>query len=205
MSTMPTFGGDGRFGARLTAVEVANRASNRATAGISVAAAVFSRVGKLIRLFRGQRASVRVVRQQLRRDSSRSELAEGPIIVFDAVCVLCCANAQFVLRHDRAGVFRLASMQGEIGAALYRSSGIDPRDPDTLIVIDGDLVLRGSDAVLAIYGGLGWPWRAALVLKLVPRRLRDPLYRWVARHRYRLFGRRESCWVPGPEHAGRIL
>jgi predicted DCC family thiol-disulfide oxidoreductase YuxK len=130
---------------------------------------------------------------------------EGPIIVFDAMCVLCSANAQFVLRHDRAGVFRLASMQSEIGATLYRTCGIDPRDPDTLIVVDGDVVLRDSEAVLAIYGRLGWPWKAALIFKLAPRRMRDPLYRWIARNRYRIFGRRESCWVPTPEHASRVL
>jgi predicted DCC family thiol-disulfide oxidoreductase YuxK len=64
--------------------------------------------------------------------------ASGPIIVFDAMCVLCSANAAFVLRHDRAGHFRLASMQGEAGSALYRRFGIDPANPETLIVVEGD-------------------------------------------------------------------
>lgn len=193
------------FGLRLTAVKVAKRVSERAFAGTSVATATFSHASKLIRSWRGRRSSMRVVRQEFRRNSSRFDLTHGPIIVFDAVCVLCCANARFVLRHDRAGVFRLASTQGEVGATLYQSFGIDPHHPDTLIVVDGDQALRNSDAVLAIYGGLGWPWRAALLFKLLPRLLRDPLYRWVARNRYRIFGKRESCWMPGPEHEGRIL
>jgi len=128
-----------------------------------------------------------------------------PVIVFDAVCVLCSANAQFVLRHDRRGHFRLAAMQGETGAALYRRFGIDPGNPETLIVVTGDVALRDSDAVLAIWSGLGWPWRALAVLRLVPRGLRDPFYRFIARHRYRLFGRRQSCWLPSPDHAARIL
>lgn len=128
-----------------------------------------------------------------------------PVIVFDAMCVLCSANAQFILRHDRRGRFRLASMQGEAGAALYRRFGIDPADPETLIVVEGDHALRDSDAVLAIWRGLGWPWRAASVLRLVPRQLRDPLYRRVARNRYRLFGKRETCWVPTPAQRERIL
>ena len=149
--------------------------------------------------------SIELTGREIPTSIKRLDLAEGPIIVFDAICVLCSANAQFVLQHDRTGVFRLASMQGEIGAALYRASGIDPHNPDTLIVVDGDAVLRDSDAVLAIYGRLGWPWKATLTFKLVPHRLRDPLYRWVARNRYRIFGRRESCWMPGPEHASRIL
>lgn len=129
----------------------------------------------------------------------------GPIIVFDAMCMLCSANAAFVLRHDAAGRFRLASMQGEAGAALYRRFGIDPANPETLIVVEGDGVLRDSDAVLAIWAGLDRPWNALAVLRIVPRKLRDPIYRWVARHRYRLFGKRSTCWLPTAEQAARIL
>jgi predicted DCC family thiol-disulfide oxidoreductase YuxK len=129
-----------------------------------------------------------------------------PIIVFDGQCVLCSANAQFVLRHDRRSYFRLASMQGEVGAALYRRFGIDASDPESMIVVDGARLYRDSDAILAIYGGLGWPWRAlAAIGRLMPRMLRDPMYRWIARHRYRLFGRRDVCWVPSAEYAERVL
>lgn len=130
---------------------------------------------------------------------------DKPIIVFDAMCVLCSANAQFVMKFDREKVFRLASMQGETGAALYRKFGIDPANPESLIVVSGDRALRDSDAVLAIYSGLGWPWRLADIFKLVPRFLRDPVYRWIARHRYRIFGQRQTCWLPAPEFADRVL
>jgi predicted DCC family thiol-disulfide oxidoreductase YuxK len=128
-----------------------------------------------------------------------------PIIVFDAACVLCSANAQFVLRRDRRKHFRLAPMQSDVGAALYRQFGIDPADPDTMVVITGDEALRDSDAVIAIWSGLGWPWRIMAVLWVVPRPLRDGLYRLVARNRYRLFGKRETCWMPTPDQADRIL
>jgi predicted DCC family thiol-disulfide oxidoreductase YuxK len=131
--------------------------------------------------------------------------AEGPIILFDAECILCSANAQFVLSHDQSKRFRLASMQGEVGAALYRRFGIDPADPDTMIVVEGDRMLRDSDAVLSIYAGLGWPWKALSVFRLIPRFIRDPLYLLIARNRYRIFGRRDSCWLPGPEYRDRIL
>ena len=130
---------------------------------------------------------------------------EQPIIVFDAECVLCSANAQFVLRYDRKGLFRLASMQGEIGTALYRRFGIDPNEPETLIVVTGNTALRDSAAVFAIWSGLGWPWRALTVLRFVPLTLRDTIYRLVARHRYRLFGKRETCWVPSAEQSDRVL
>lgn len=134
-------------------------------------------------------------------------MTDGPrsIILFDALCVLCSANAQFVLRHDHRRRFLLASVQGEAGRALCRRHGIDPGDPDTIIVVTGEQALRDSNAVLAIYAGLGQPWSAAAaVLRLVPRMIRDPLYRWVARNRYRLFGRREVCWLPSAEDSGRL-
>ncbi len=129
----------------------------------------------------------------------------GPIILFDAECILCSANAQFVLTHDRKKRFRLAAMQGEVGSGLYRRFGIDPTNPDSIIVVDGDKMLRDSDAVLAIYAGLGWPWKALALFRLVPRVIRDPLYLFVARNRYRIFGKRKSCWLPSPDYRDRLL
>jgi predicted DCC family thiol-disulfide oxidoreductase YuxK len=132
-------------------------------------------------------------------------VSDRPIIVFDALCLLCSANAQFVLKHDRGGRFRLASVQSEAGAALCRGFGIDPERPDSLMLVEGDHALRDSDAILAIWRGLGWPWRLGALGHLVPRSLRDPLYRWVARNRYRLFGRRETCWLPERRFRDRLL
>lgn len=129
----------------------------------------------------------------------------GPIILFDAECVLCSANARFVLKHDKAGHFRLASMQGAVGAALYRLHGMDPDDPSSMIIVDGGHLRRDSDAVLSIYEALGLPWRLLGLFRLVPRILRDPVYRWVARNRYRLFGKLAQCWVAPPEYRQRIL
>lgn len=129
----------------------------------------------------------------------------GPIILFDAQCVLCFANARFVLRFDRKRLFLLASMQGPVGAELFRSHGIDPADPDTILVIEGDHALRDSDAVIAIYSGLGWPWKIAALARVIPKPLRDRAYLWIARNRYRLFGRRKICWVPSPEDRERLL
>ncbi|SIQ32046.1 Predicted thiol-disulfide oxidoreductase YuxK, DCC family [Rhizobium sp. RU33A] len=131
--------------------------------------------------------------------------AGGPIILFDAECILCSANAQFVLSQDGEKRFRLASMQGEVGSALYRRFGIDPGNPDSIIVVDGEHMLRDSDAVLSIYAGLGWPLKVLSVFRLVPRFIRDPLYLLIARNRYRLFGKRDSCWLPSPEYRDRLL
>lgn len=141
-------------------------------------------------------------------DGPKASLAtsdQHPIIVFDAMCVLCSANAQFVLRHDHRGLFRLASMQNDVGRELYSQFGIDPDDPETLIVVQGNKALRDTDAIFAIWSGLGWPWRALTALRLVPRPIRNPLYRLIARNRYRMFGRRQTCWLPDADQAARIL
>ncbi|MBV7258309.1 thiol-disulfide oxidoreductase DCC family protein [Erythrobacter crassostreae] len=130
---------------------------------------------------------------------------DDPVIVFDGMCVLCSANAQFVLKYDRRQVFRLAAMQDEVGAELMRRAGLDPKDPMSLVVFDSDRIWRDSDAVIRIYDRMGWPWRIARIGSLVPRVVRDPLYHLIARNRYRIFGKRETCWVPTPEQASRIL
>lgn len=128
-----------------------------------------------------------------------------PIIVFDGVCVLCTANARFVLKYDRCGHFKLAAMQGTVGSSLVRAAGADPANPETLIIVDGDQVLRNSDAVIAIWRELGWPWKMAGAAKLVPRPIRDTLYGFIARNRYRIFGKLDECWVPTAEQAQRIV
>lgn len=131
--------------------------------------------------------------------------AGGPIVVFDAMCVLCSANARFILKHDRNHHFRPVSMQNEVGANPHRRFGIDPADPELIIVDDGEKLHRDSDAVLAISYGLGGFWKLVALGKIVPHFVRDPFYRWIARNRYRLFGRRETCWLPSPKQADRIL
>lgn len=128
-----------------------------------------------------------------------------PIILFDAECVLCSVNAQFVLRHDAAGYFRLASMQGDVGAEIYRRHGMDPKNPASLLVVEGERVRQDSDAILSIYEALGLPWRLLGVLRIIPAFLRDPVYRFAARNRYRWFGKREECWMAPPEYGDRFL
>lgn len=133
------------------------------------------------------------------------DTALDPIIVFDGQCVLCSANARFVLRHDRHGRFRLAAMQGEAGAALLRQHGIDPEDTDTLIVVHHGKATRDRDAVLAVWLGFGWPWCALGAFRIVPRAIRDTVYRFVARNRYRLFGQTKECFMPDPRWSDRLL
>ncbi len=128
-----------------------------------------------------------------------------PIILFDAECVLCSSNAQFILTHDKKGLFRLASTQGEFGGALCRKHGMDPLNPISILVVEGNRVRVDSDAVLSIYERLGLPWNLLGAFRIVPPFLRDPVYRWIARNRYQLFGKRENCWVAPPQYQERLL
>ena len=132
-------------------------------------------------------------------------VGDKPLIVFDGMCVLCSANARFVLKHDRRRRFRLTTAQGPLGEALYHRYGLANGDYETMLVIERGELLTQSDAAIAIARGLGWPWRAAAAARIVPRPIRDAVYRLVARNRYRWFGRREACWVPGPGDSDRIL
>lgn len=129
-----------------------------------------------------------------------------PVIVFDAACVLCSRWVDFILRHDAAGRFRLAAMQGTHGRALLIAHGLAPDDPASFLLARGDHGYTNTDAILRVLHdfGAGWRWLGAL-LALVPRRLRDGCYRRLARHRYRLFGKRTQCRVPDPAQAWRFL
>lgn len=127
------------------------------------------------------------------------------IIVFDGVCHLCNGWVRFLLRHDRRARFRFASMQSGAGRGLLAAHGIDPDDPASFLLLEAGIARTDSDAILRVLAALGWPWRAAALLRIVPSALRDPVYRWIARNRYRLFGRRDACSMPSPETAARFV
>lgn len=129
-----------------------------------------------------------------------------PVIVFDGVCVLCSRWVDFILRHDRAGHFRLAAMQGTQGRALLSAHGLSPDDPSSFLLVQGGQGYSDTDAIARVLRQLGGRWRAAsALLRLVPKAVRDPAYRWTARNRYRLFGKRELCRVPESSEAWRFI
>jgi len=128
-----------------------------------------------------------------------------PILVFDGVCLLCSRWVRFILRHDRAARYRFASMQSATGQALLRRHGLDPEDPNSLLLVEGDHAATDSDAILRVLSGFGGFFRLWAMLRAVPRAVRDPAYRWLARNRYRWFGRSATCWLPEPGYARRFL
>jgi predicted DCC family thiol-disulfide oxidoreductase YuxK len=136
---------------------------------------------------------------------------ENPIIVYDGVCGLCNRLVQFLLKRDKQGRLRFASLQSDFAAKVLQRHGIDPKDLDTLHVIEnyeqpGERVLQRSDAILRAGRELGGFWSAsAAATKVIPRALRDVIYRFVARNRYRVFGKYDTCMLPEPNQRSRFL
>lgn len=133
-----------------------------------------------------------------------SSSANGPVIVFDGSCVLCSGWVRFLLKQDRVGRYRFAAMQSDAGRALLAGHGLDPDDPASFLLVEGDDAWTDSDAIQRVLIGLGGAWRLAGVMAVVPRVVRDPLYRSVARNRYWWFGTTE-CHVPTDEERARFL
>jgi predicted DCC family thiol-disulfide oxidoreductase YuxK len=131
--------------------------------------------------------------------------ASYPLIVFDGVCVLCSGFVRMVVRLDRKGRFRFATAQSPFGEALFRKYGLRTDSYETnLVIIDGAAFTR-LDSFVAVMADLGWPWRAARLLLLLPRPLRNWPYDRIAKNRYALFGKKDSCEVPSAELKGRLI
>ena len=130
---------------------------------------------------------------------------DKPIILFDGHCVLCSRWANFVLKHDRERRYRLLTAQSPLGRTLYAHYGLDPQVFETNILIDDGIAWFKSAGTLRMVAGLGWPWRAAVALRLLPERWADRLYDRVALNRLRWFGVRPTCYLPAPEDADRFL
>ena len=135
----------------------------------------------------------------------------NPIILYDGVCGLCNRLVQFLLKHDREGRLRFASLQSDFAAQVLGRHGIDPKDLDTVHVIvnhdqPDERVLQRSDAILRAGRELGGFWGASSsIARVVPRPLRDVVYKLVATNRYRMFGKFDTCMLPDPSQRSRFL
>ncbi len=135
----------------------------------------------------------------------RAKIEGRNLIVFDGECVLCSGFFRFMLRHDAEGRFSYATAQSPLGQALYDALGLPRDDFETnLVVVDG--AIHGHlDAFAVAMRCLGWPWRALGIIGLAPQPVKRPLYRLIARNRYRLFGRYDHCMMPDAALRARFL
>jgi predicted DCC family thiol-disulfide oxidoreductase YuxK len=141
------------------------------------------------------------------RKSWRPQAIDGVpdrVILFDGVCVLCSGGARFVIARDPDAMFRFVTVQEPYGQRLAQRLGIDTAFPETNAAILAGRAYFKSDAAIEVLSRLPrWSW--ARVLRIVPRMLRDAVYDLVARNRYRMFGRTETCLLPTPELARHFL
>ena len=130
---------------------------------------------------------------------------ETAIVLFDGVCNFCNATINWVIRNDKRGYFRLAPLQSEAGERLQAEYGFDPRQHETFILIENGKPYDRSTAALRMVRKLGGLYPLAYAFIVVPRPVRDLVYTWIARRRYRWFGRRDECMIPSPEVRERFL
>lgn len=127
------------------------------------------------------------------------------IVLYDGVCGLCSRAVQFLLRVDRDRAFTFAPLQGETADRLRARHPEIPADLDSVVYVEGGRVSLRSRAFVHAARHLPYPWKLGSWLWIIPRFLADLAYRFIARIRYRVFGKHDTCQIPAPEHRARFL
>ena len=127
-----------------------------------------------------------------------------PIIFFDGVCNLCNSSVQFVIKRDKEGKFRFASLQSGAGQEMLLQNQLSQNDFNSFLLYeDGKLFTRSTAALRVLSQLKGWKWVG--VFQWVPPFIRNAVYNLVARNRYKWFGKKDECMIPTPELKSRFL
>ena len=128
------------------------------------------------------------------------------IILFDGVCNLCYSSVQYVIKHDKKDIFRCVSLQSDLGQKILKHIGINPIHTDSIVLYEpGISYYYKSTAALEIAKGLSGIFTLATIFKILPAGIRDFVYDYVAKHRYKWYGKKESCMIPTPELKSKFL
>jgi predicted DCC family thiol-disulfide oxidoreductase YuxK len=128
------------------------------------------------------------------------------IILFDGVCNLCNSAVQFIIKHDKKDVFRFVALQSELGQEILRHIGIDPNNIDSIVLYEpGVAYYYKSSAALEIAKSLDGFFSLGIIFKIIPTGIRNHLYDYIAKNRYKWYGKRESCMIPTPELKAKFL
>ncbi|MDO3681438.1 thiol-disulfide oxidoreductase DCC family protein [Paenibacillus ehimensis] len=134
-----------------------------------------------------------------------TEAERHPLVFYDGVCGFCQRVVQFIIPRDRSAIFRFVAIQSETGSRLLRRHGLDPAELNTFVLLEQGRVYTRSTAGLRVLRRLDGAWPLLYALIVVPRPVRDLVYKWIAANRYRFFGKSDSCMLPPPEVRERFL
>ena len=141
-------------------------------------------------------------------DTPQAPGTPGAIVLFDGVCNLCNASVNFVIDRDSAGYFKFASLQSEAAAPYLGNCDASLKRKTTLesiVLVEGDACYDRSTAALRIAREMDGLWPLLYGFLIIPRPVRDVVYNWIARNRYRWFGRQDVCRIPTPELRARFV
>ena len=127
------------------------------------------------------------------------------VILFDGVCNLCNSSVTLVIKNDKEGLFRFASLQSEIGAALIAKFDVDTSKTDSILLIDQDKIYAKSTAALKIAKELSGAYPLLYGFMIIPNFIRNWVYDFIAKHRYKWFGKTDICMIPTPELKNKFL
>jgi predicted DCC family thiol-disulfide oxidoreductase YuxK len=145
------------------------------------------------------------------------------VILFDGVCNLCNGVVRFIIKRDKKNVFKFASLQSAYGEEFLKNhilpqilqrtriksvrsaKSAGEKYLETIVLVDGENIYTQSDAVIAILKSLGGVWKLAAVFKIIPKPVRNGVYRFIAKYRYNVFGKRGTCMVPTEEMKGKFI
>ena len=138
-------------------------------------------------------------------EQHQSQLAAHPILLFDGVCALCNHTVRFLIHRDAQSILRFVALESPLGQQILARHNA-PANPDGIILLDNGTLYHRTDAFTHALSLLPRPWPAiATLLRLIPRFLKEFVYRQIARHRYRIFGRYDTCPIPTPDERTRII
>jgi predicted DCC family thiol-disulfide oxidoreductase YuxK len=129
----------------------------------------------------------------------------NPIILYDGVCHLCNGVINYILPRDKKRHFKFSPLQSETGQALLHKFNLPTDDYDSFVLVEGENVYQRSSAAIRVMQGMGFPYNLGGILWILPRPIRDALYNWVAKNRYKWFGQYDSCLMPTPDIKERFL
>lgn len=128
------------------------------------------------------------------------------IILFDGVCNLCNGAVQFIIRRDKKDVFRFVALQSELGIEICHYIDVDQTKIDSIILYNpGVAYYYKSSAILEIGKDLGGLYSLVTIFKILPGKLRNYIYDFIAKNRYKWYGKKESCMIPTPELKAKFL